>query len=119
MIHELQSATTALAEASRSVAYPAEVSQMVDALDDLASAFRGAAGACDALARHAVPDGAAGPISGRYRAAADAWPSDTPPSYDRLAAVLASLHDTAATARMAARRCEAAVAAVAATGGRR
>jgi len=51
------------------------------------------------------PDGADG-ICGRYRAAAARWPATSAPlSHERLAEILATLHDAAAGVRLATERC--------------
>ena len=45
-------------------------------------------------------------ICGRYRAAAAGWPATSDaPSYERLAAILATLHEAAADVRLATDRC--------------
>lgn len=84
-------------------------------LTDLACELREIAGACDAIAMRVAPQPETGSLCDRYRAGAQAWPESPPPTYSQLAAILCALHDTAAAARMASRRAEVAVRAVAAT----
>jgi hypothetical protein len=51
------------------------------------------------------PDEAHG-VCGRYRAAAAGWPATwDPPSHERLAEILATLHEAAAGVRLATERC--------------
>ena len=45
-------------------------------------------------------------ICSRYQRAAASWPTSPPPSHERFAAALASLHGAADAARLAARRCD-------------
>jgi hypothetical protein len=112
---QLTSATVAVQTAGHSIETSTDVTRMAGSLTDLGEALRAAARACDQLAARVVPGDPSGPLCDRYRTAAEAWPSPAPPSHERLAAILASLHDTAAGARLAARRCDHAVGAVAAT----
>ena len=90
---------------------------MAFALTDLALVMRGAAQRCDDMAAHYFPPVAADSICDRFDRAAAAWPDGERPSYERLAAVLAALHDAAASSRLAAHRCDRAVAALSALAG--
>ena len=90
---------------------------MAFALTDLALVMRGAAQRCDDMAAHCFPPVAADSICDRLDCAAAAWPEGERPSYERLAAVLAALHDAAASSRLAARRCDRAIAALSALAG--
>jgi hypothetical protein len=75
-------------------------------LEALGEALRAAARAYEKSASRVVP--AAQPldpgICARYQRAAANWPASPPPSHERFAATLASLHGAAAAARLAARR---------------
>ncbi|MEO8688795.1 MAG: hypothetical protein ABI611_11330 [Solirubrobacteraceae bacterium] len=77
-------------------------------LEALAEAIRAAGRALAASAPRVVPE--AEPldhrVSSRYRRAAASWPTSPPPSHERFAATLASLHDAADAARLAGRRCD-------------
>ena len=90
---------------------------MAFALTDLALVMRGAAQRCDDLAARYFPPGAAKSICDRLERAAVAWPDGERPSNERLAAVLAALHDSAASSRLAAHRCDRAGAALSALAG--
>jgi hypothetical protein len=75
-------------------------------LESLSEALRAAGSAYETWASHVVPGGQPldrGICSG-YRLAAASWPDSPPPSHERLAAALASLHEAAGAARLAARR---------------
>jgi hypothetical protein len=84
-----------------------DIAGLPDRLEQLADALRATAGAYEAAASRVVP--AAQPldrgIAFRYRRAAAAWPAAPPPSHERFAAALASLHAAADAARLAGRRC--------------
>lgn len=77
-------------------------------LEELGQALRLASRACEAATFRVVP----GPqppdrdICSRYQHAAACWPSLPPPPHERFAAALASLHEAADAARLAARRCD-------------
>jgi hypothetical protein len=77
-------------------------------LEGLGEALRAAGRACKKSAFRVVPG--AQPldrgIGDRYQRAAASWPASPPPSYERFAAALASLHEAADAARLAARRCD-------------
>jgi hypothetical protein len=77
-------------------------------LESLGEALRAAGRACEESASCVAPG--AQPVDrgvcSRYQRAAASWPTSPPPSYERFAAVLASLHEAAGAARLAARRCD-------------
>jgi hypothetical protein len=77
-------------------------------LEGLSEALRAAGRAYEKSASRVVP--AAQPLDcglcSRYQHAAASWPTSPPPSHERFAAALASLHEAAAAARLAARRCD-------------
>jgi hypothetical protein len=76
-------------------------------LDTLAAALTLVAKGCDDAATRIVPRGAGDEsIGGRYDRAASDWPVVPPPSRERLAALLTTLHDAGITARHAAALCE-------------
>jgi hypothetical protein len=78
-------------------------------LGDLAAVLRESAERCDRAAARIAPHEALDEtVCDRYRAAAARWPASSPPPYERVAAVLARLHDAGTAARAAARRCDAA-----------
>jgi hypothetical protein len=85
-----------------------DIADLPDQLARLGAALRAAGAAYDTAASSLVP--AAQPldrgISDRYQRAAAAWPAASPPSHERFAAALASLHAAAAAARLAARRSD-------------
>jgi hypothetical protein len=114
---DLHLAATAIVAAGREAGASSDVEDATAALVELAESLRTAGDACDALAAHVIPDAIAGSICDRYRAAADAWPGPSRPSYGQLAAILSNLHDTSAAIRLAGRRCDGAVDAVSATTG--
>ena len=74
----------------------------------LAEALRVARRACDRSASRMVPAAETldRGICSRYQRAAAGWPASPPPSYERFAAALASLHEAADGARLAARSCD-------------
>lgn len=75
-------------------------------LEGLGEALQAAGRALESSASRVLP--AAQPldrgICSRYQRAAASWPSSPPPSHERFAAALASLHEAADAARLAARR---------------
>jgi hypothetical protein len=77
-------------------------------LERLGDALRAAGRACEKSISRVVPG--AQPrdrgISSRYQRAAASWPASPPPSHERFAAALASLHEAADAARLAARRSD-------------
>ena len=77
-------------------------------LEGLGEALRAVGRACERSASRVVP--AAQPldrgICSRYQRAVANWPASPPPSHERLAATLASLHEAADAANQAAHRCE-------------
>jgi hypothetical protein len=83
-----------------------DIAGLPDQLEHLGAASRAAAAAYETAALCVVP--AAQPLDGgisyRYRRAAAAWPAGSPPSHERFAAALASLHAAADAARLAGRR---------------
>jgi hypothetical protein len=84
------------------------VEGLPDRLENLGDALRAAGRAYEAAASRVVP--AARPldpgVSYRYQRAAANWPAAPPPSHERFAAALASLHAAADAARLAGRRCD-------------
>jgi hypothetical protein len=88
---------------------PTPSSSPGDDLGELAAALREAAERCDRAAARIAPHEALDEtVCDRYRAAAARWPAESPPPYERIAGILARLHDAGAAAREAARRCDAA-----------
>jgi hypothetical protein len=85
-----------------------DLAALTGELECLSEAFRAAGRAYETSASRVVP--AAQPldrgICGRYQRAAANWPASPPPSHERFAAALASLHGAADAARQAARRCD-------------
>jgi hypothetical protein len=96
------------AEAVERIDDSGDIAGLPNRLERLADALRATTGAYEAAASRVVP--AAQPldrgIASRYRRAAAAWPATPPPSHERFAAALASLHAAADAARLAARRCD-------------
>ena len=80
----------------------------------LGEALRAVGRACERATGSLVP--AARPldrgIASRYQRAAESWPVLPPPSHERFAVALARLREAADAARLAARRCDQARAAV-------
>lgn len=75
-----------------------------DVLADLEAAVAATAGACEVMAAALVPP--AETICERYTHAAEAWArSGAPPPHERLALLLAALHDAASSLRTAAEQC--------------
>jgi hypothetical protein len=91
------------ARALRAVAGGADPAAARVVLEDVEAMLRATAVACEAMAAAVVPPG--GPITDRYRRAAAGRPTAVAPSYERLAALLSALHDTAAGLPVAAARC--------------
>jgi hypothetical protein len=85
-----------------------EIAGLPDHLARLGDALRAAGGAYETAASRVVP--AAQPldrgIAFRYLRAAATWPAAPPPSHERFAAALASLHAAADAARLAGRRSD-------------
>jgi hypothetical protein len=114
---DLGVATEALARVDGDV--DVDVADLLARLERLGDALRATGGAYEAAAARVVP--AARPldrgIADRYGRAGAAWPAAPPPSHERFAAALASLHAAADAARLASRRCEDARRAIEALGG--
>jgi hypothetical protein len=94
-------------ELERAAREPTSPEAVVAGLDDLAATLAALDRSCMLAAAVRIPagDGHDG-ICERYRRAASRWPGSGPvPSYERLAAILSSLHSTAATLRAATKRC--------------
>ena len=85
-----------------------ELPGLLGELEELGQALRAASHACEAATFRVLP----GPqppdrdICGRYLGAAECWQTLPPPPHERFAAALASLHEAADAARLAARRCD-------------
>lgn len=83
-----------------------DIAGLPDQLARLGAALRAAGASYATAASCVVP--AAQPLdrgtSYRYQRAAAAWPAASPPSHERFAAALTSLHAAADAARLAARR---------------
>jgi hypothetical protein len=96
------------AEAVERIDDGGEIAGLSDQLARLGDALRATGGAYEAAASRVVP--AAQPldrgIAFRYRRAAATWPAAPPPSHERFAAALASLHAAADAARLAGRRSD-------------
>jgi hypothetical protein len=77
-------------------------------LEALTEALRATSNALATSGTRVVP--AAQPLDqglcSRYQRAAAMWPTDPPPSHERLAAALTHLHGAAGATRLAARRCD-------------
>jgi hypothetical protein len=82
-----------------------DIAGLPDQLARLGAALQAAGVAYETAASRVVP--AAHPldrgISNRYQRAAEAWPAASPPSHERFAAALTSLHAAADAARLAGR----------------
>jgi hypothetical protein len=109
--HTIRDAADDLRAAGQAVAHIDEGGDIADLpgqLDRLTAALRATGRAYEAAASRVVP--AAEPldrgIASRYQRAAAAWPTALPPSHERFAAALASLHTAADAARLASRRCD-------------
>jgi hypothetical protein len=83
-----------------------DIAGLPDQLACLGAALRAAGAAYGTAASCVVPGAQPSDrdISYRYQRAAAAWPAGSPPSHERFAAALSSLHAAAAAARLAARR---------------
>jgi hypothetical protein len=83
-----------------------DLADLPSQLARLGDALRATGGAYETAASHLVP--AAQPldrgVAFRYRRAAAAWP--VPPSHERFAAALASLHAAGDAVQLAGRRCD-------------
>ena len=76
-------------------------------LEELGPILRLAAEVVDRAAERLVPHlESTDQVCDRYRAAAASWPTAPAPSYERLAGLLATLHDASAAVRSAAARCD-------------
>lgn len=77
-------------------------------LEVLAEAVRAAGRAYEASASHVVPAAQTFDrgVCSRYQRAAASWPVSPAPSRERFAAALASVHEAAGAARLAARCCD-------------
>lgn len=76
-------------------------------LHEAATVLHDVADAVDRAARQIVPPvDSADTLCDRYRGAAASWPTAPAPSYERLAGLLATLHEAGAAVRGAARKCE-------------
>jgi hypothetical protein len=82
----------------------ADPSTAPDVLEDLEAAVAATAGACEAMATALIPP--AETICERYRRAAESWSSSgARPPHERLALLLAALHDAASSLRTASEQC--------------
>jgi hypothetical protein len=82
-------------------------------LEELGVVLRLAADVLDRAAEQLVPNvGSTHRVCDRYRAAVASWPTTPAPSYERLAGLLATLHDAGAAVRRAATKCDGADTAV-------
>jgi hypothetical protein len=96
------------AKAIERAAHAGDVAALSEELAVLGEALRAAGRAYECSASRVVP----GPrlvdesVTSRFQRAAARWPDAPPPSHERLAAALASLHAVAEAARLAARRCD-------------
>jgi hypothetical protein len=101
---ELLVAATAIERSDQGV----DVETLPSELDALAEALRASGRALATSASGVVP--AAEPrdhgACTRYQRAAASWPTTPPPSHEAFTGTLASLHDAADAARLAARRCD-------------
>jgi hypothetical protein len=86
-----------------------DIAALAGQLDQLAGTLRVVAQACERGTTRVVPPARLDvSVSHRYQSAVARWPFTPPPSYERLAMLLGSLHDAAAALRVAAGRCESA-----------
>jgi hypothetical protein len=85
-----------------------DIADLPPHLDRLGDALRAAGRAYETAASHLVPPAQADDrgIASRYQRAAAAWPGAPPPSHERFAAAMTSLHAAADAARAAGRRCD-------------
>jgi hypothetical protein len=94
----------ASALAVEAMADTADPSTAPDILQDLEATVAAAAGACEAMAAALIPP--AETICERYDRAAASWSSSGPrPPHERLALLLAALHDAASSLRTASEQC--------------
>jgi hypothetical protein len=94
----------ASALAVEALAEAADPSTAPDVLDDLRAAVAATAGACEAMAAGLIPP--AEMICERYSRAAASWSSSgARPPHERLALLLAALHDAASGLRTASEQC--------------
>jgi hypothetical protein len=105
---ELDAANDLRVAAATVDAVDGDIAGLPDQLARLGAALRAAGAAYETAASCVVP--AAQPldrgITSRYRRAAAAWPAASPPSHERFAAALASLHAAADAARLAGRQAD-------------
>lgn len=96
------------AQAVEHTHHDGDVEALPGELEALAETLRAAGRACEGSALRVVPaaESLEHGICNRYQRAAASWRISPPPSYERFAAALASLHEAADAARLAARRCE-------------
>jgi hypothetical protein len=82
--------------------------EVATSLVDVEATLRSLDRTCLAAAAALLPSTEPDDICTRYRAAGDLWRAagSPPPSYERQAQILASLHDAGATLRAAAECCE-------------
>jgi hypothetical protein len=94
-------------ELERAAGPPAGPEDVAAALDDLEATLVALDRSCMLAASGLIPSGDRHDGScDRYRRAASRWTGSGPtPSYERQAAILASLHETGAILRAAAKRC--------------
>jgi hypothetical protein len=102
--HDLLAAANALEHAD----HGGSLGALPGELERLGDALRAAGRAYENSISRVVPG--AQPrdrgISTRYQRAAASWPASPPPSHERFVAALASLHEAADAARLAARRSD-------------
>jgi hypothetical protein len=101
---DLLVAAEALDQAERGgslAALPGELERLGDALRAAGHAYENS---ISRVAPDARPHDRG--ICSRYQRGAASWPASPPPSHERFAAALASLHDAADAARLAARRSD-------------
>ena len=119
----LHAAATVLHDAATAGSSPEprhdHVTALPAELEEIVAALRVVADAVDRAAQQIAP-----PVEGtyrvsdRYRMAVASWPTTPAPSYERLAGLLATLHEASAAVRGAARTCDGADVALRAALGR-
>jgi hypothetical protein len=106
--HEAANALLDAADAVECIDGAGDIAGLPAHLDRLGDALRAAGRAYEIAAPHLLPP--AQPhdrgIASRYQRAAAAWPGAAPPSHERFAAAMTSLHAAAAAARAAGRRSD-------------
>jgi hypothetical protein len=114
--HEAANALLDAADAVECIDGAGDIADLAAHLDRLGDALRAAGRAYEMAATHLVapaqPHGRG--ITSRYQRAAAAWPGAAPPSHERFAAAMTSLHAATAAARAAGRRSDEARQAIAA-----